>query len=299
MEMLYGDMSNAEGGLRLYDLTTKKSSTLIQQTGPPPPENDELPPSWSLDALTGTYTLARPSWSADGQYVAFLEAKYEGASVGIWDNKTQTYHSTALSGGYQELQWSPSGQTLLKPAAGAYEGTGLFVADAATATEPVNIAERFSKGSASFHAAVFSPDGTDIAFTFNEPEQSKELMLGMAHADGNRFQQIAETVQPSPIVYAPDGKSLYFLKKNSTRYVLMRYDRALQQVQPIGILPEEYDLWSGARWTVEGYLTLVGSRADKSFAGKDMRLLLLDIERQRIIAASRPMQFASFIGFLP
>src|SRR3989344_2997526 len=127
-------------GLKVYDLQTKNTKTYIRKVSEG--ECEDCAPKWSIDSMSGTYSLARPLWSSDGKYVSFLQSHYEGSSFGAIDTMPGAYIALKnVYGGYSNLNWSPTGHSYVKASPGGYyEGVGLYISNQSNIAEADNIA---------------------------------------------------------------------------------------------------------------------------------------------------------------
>jgi len=285
-------------GLKVYDFQTKNTKTFIRKTEEGSSET-EAPPKWSISSLGGTYSLARPLWSSDGKYISFLQSHYEGASFGIIDTVSGAYIALKnVSGGYSNLNWSPTGHAYVKASSGGYEGTGLYVSSQSNIAEANNIALKFGKTvDIPFLEANLSPDGKKIAFVFEEPYDIKHLAI--ANSEGTGFTVLAEKTDARMPVFSIDGNSVLYFQKKNDKQVLVRYDLVNKKSTDLIILPSEFNRWEKAYWTKDNFLALVGisSSSGLTLDGDNTRMLILDIANKKVIYASPVFdQFTNFTG---
>jgi Tol biopolymer transport system component len=121
----------------------------------------------------------QPTWSPDGQYLAYLMGEFGGGapgsidSFGLYTIDLNTLTSMALPAGpnYNNVDWSPDGQTII------FEGVSL-----------IEEVEAISPDGADYHAIsdqypprpnpAWSPDGQQIVFLINGDD------MGVMDADG-------------------------------------------------------------------------------------------------------------------
>lgn len=284
-------------GLKVFDTQTQTSKTFIRKTEEGSSETD-VPPKWSESSLIGVYNLARPLWSADGKYISFLQSHYEGASLGSIDVESGTYRILQdLSGGYNNLAWSPVGHSYVKASSGGYDGIGLYVSQTDIA-QADNITAKLGKTEDTpFLEANFSPDGKRIVFIFEEPGGTKHVAI--ANNDGTNFTDLGKRSDVQTPLFSAEGNSVFFFQKKNDAYVLVRSDLAGENFSDVMILPAEFNRWENAYWTEDGFLALVGvsSISGLTMGGDRTRMLILDLTNNKVIYASSIFeQFTTFAG---
>lgn len=282
-------------GLKVYDLQAKTTKTYIRETAKG--ECEDCPPKWSVSFMGGTYSLARPLWSSDGKYISFLQSHYEGAGFGVIDTVSGAYIALKdVAGGYNNLNWSPVARSYVKASSGGYEGIGLYISRQSNIAEADDLAPKFGKTEDTpFLETNFSSDGSKIAFTFEEPYETKHLAI--ANTDGTGFTVLVEKTDARIPFFSRDGNSvLYFQQKNS-RQVLVQYNLTSKKSSDLVILPSDFNRWDKAYWTKDGFLALIGisSSSGLTLGGDSTRMIVLDIINKKVIFASPVFdQFTNF-----
>lgn len=284
-----------QGGLQAFDLKTESSQVVIgkvQQLA-----FTDAPPSWSIEGLFA-YSLHRPLWSSDGQNISFLQSYTEGAGFGVINFDSGEYTSLSIGGGYRNLAWGPTGHSIVKGSAGAYEGIGLFFTSS-DLTSIVDISGKFVKEGTSFFEANFSPDEKKLVFSYRDNFESDEVKVGIVNTDGSGFQSIDEGNIQMPF-FSPSGDAVLFVKELGGAQFLLSYDLDQEKSTVMATLPETYNRWVEASWTEEGFLAVTARSSSSGLVvgGDSARLVLLDLENSEIVYASSVYeQFVNFVGF--
>lgn len=286
-------------GLKIYDLSSGKSRNLILKINH---KNKQETPSWSVSALKETYDLARPLWSADGKYISFLESHEEDASFGLIEVESGNYLSTILSGGYQNLTWSPIGHSFVKPFSEANLDSGLHVSSD-NITKTIDISKKINKGNAFFFEANFSPDAQKLVFIYSDKAIGEKIpdsqVLAIANSDGQTFTILKENVTLQSPVFTPLGDEVFFLQKKE-KIVLKKYNLKTKEIKKVAVLPTDFNHWQ-TFWTREGFLCLNGTStsSDLVLGGDETLLLILDVPNSKLIYASPIFnQFVTFTGLV-
>jgi hypothetical protein len=160
------------GGIKLYNLENKTEQTIIHATARPYPNK----PDWSLHEMANVYSVAELSWTNDEKYLSFVQGFYEGSSYGVIDTQSKKYISD-LGGGFGPsvpLTFSSRDFSFVIPQ--LYEGVrGLYIGNLETDVQGKNIAKIIDKENAYFDRASFSPDGSQIVFTYQEGQLNNDF----------------------------------------------------------------------------------------------------------------------------
>lgn len=284
-------------GLKVLDLQANSTKVLIRQTNKP--SNEEAPPQWSINSLSGTYSLARPKWSSDNRYISFLQSHYEGASFGLIDYQTGQYFSVNLGGGYRNLTWSPTTSSFVKPMYGGYEGTGLYISASDITKEATDLSSKFGKQGASFFEVNYSTDGQKLVFSYSDNEETENTTIAIVNIDGTGFAILDEKGKNQMPFFSTDGEFVFYVQNKNGQQVLIKYDLAAKKASDFAVLPSGFNSWRDMFWTKDNFLALVGisSSSGLTVGGDNTRMVILDIQNKRIIYASPVFdQFTNFAG---
>jgi len=201
--------------------------------------------SGAHQVYSGQFTRA-PVWSPDGSHIAFYR-RYDGfiwkpdhsskedffqvVVLNLKDGSTwlpgnQPYHSYSPS-------WSPGGRTLVFNGDG-----GLYVASAA---QPATL---IPNTNFLFTTPVWSPDGTQIAFTYRNHDHWD---IGVINPDGTGFRLLtngatmaAASVNNAAAAWSPDGQHIIFTSDRSGSWNLYIMNRDGSNVVPAGTMSLTY-----------------------------------------------------------
>ena len=171
-------------GLKIFEINKKSHNLLI-----PHPITNET---------SYRHEYYEPSWSADGKYILFTQALYEGNSQYVIDVQTKKYAADINYQPSSKVHWSPTNAVLVWGESREYGDYGLWVADFNNTSEissikPKNIAEIFNQGKANFHSTYFDETG-NLIFTYS-PEGTPwwpPKFKATANLDGSGFRIIEE-----------------------------------------------------------------------------------------------------------
>jgi hypothetical protein len=125
--------------------------------------------------------------------------------------------------------------------------------------------------------------------------------LAVAHSDGTDFIVLAEKIDVQMPLFSVDGNFVFSVQKKNEKQILVRYDLTNKKSDDLSVLPSEFNTWTKAHWTKEGFLSVVGisSSSNSVLGGDSTRILILDIANKKVIYASPVFeQFTNFAGFL-
>lgn len=133
-----------------------------------------------------------PRWSADGEYILFSQAFYEGNGNNVINVKTKKYVPILSDAPKSYISWSPQGATLVWFGNAEFNSSGLWVADFnnlndITTVKAKNIAEVFGKGQANFHSVDFNGDNSLIFTYAKENELWPPRFKAKSNLDGSGF----------------------------------------------------------------------------------------------------------------
>ena len=283
-------------GLKTYDLQNGNIRTFIQRT-------EGAPIKWSVEELSAHF-LARPRVSADGKYISFIQAHYEGSSYGVIDLMSGQYSLFRGGSGYGNLTWGPTGHSFVKPSsveAEEYTRVGLHFTSA-NVEETENLSKKFGKEKSPFFEANLSSNGEQIVFTYKDDWASGNVKLGVVNINGSGFLTIDEDNIRLPL-FSQSNIAILYIKKLEEKQYLLGHDLNNGKSSIIASLPEIFNYWNESSWTTDGYLAVTGrSRASSSelvVKGDSTRLVILDLQNRDVIYAS-PIynQFITFAGFV-
>jgi Tol biopolymer transport system component len=161
----------------------------------------------SLAENRAGWFAARPAWSPDGKWIAFVgTAEGQGAHVSVLDPATRAQRQLTSMAvvRWSSLTWSPDSQRL---AFAAERGADVWVYEVGLdGGEPTPLVEGFSP--------AWSPDGTRLAFG---SERTGALEVFSARVDGSDVRQLTTTTSQvlrrtgswAP-VWSPDGSRIAF-----------------------------------------------------------------------------------------
>jgi len=294
-------------GLKVYNLDTKTTRTYIRKLNEAKCYGCE--PRWSFPLLHA-YGLFRPSWSSDGNYISFIEAQYEGSTIGLIDTFSGEYTFLKTVYGFRGITWSPIGHSYLKPSYGnvPYESWGLRVSNKDDVSETTDLTPKISKSEILyFWEANFSPDGERIVFTFQDPselpdnlteeelEQIKDLAI--IKTDGTDFKILLEKVDVKNLFFSKDGGSIFYFQQKDGKERLVKYELATRNYSDVIVFNNKFN-YEEIYWTKDGFLVLSGILSDPSSSEEIKRLFILDIENRKLIYSSPVFNcFTNFVGF--
>ncbi|RMH14946.1 MAG: S9 family peptidase [Gemmatimonadetes bacterium] len=194
--------------------------------------------------------VSSPAWSPDGRYLSFLSARGEGAKTQVWvlDRRGgEAWPMTDVPQGVSAYAWSPDGSRLLltlrdpepeRPPRGKNappepwvidrlqfkrDGVGYLTGERHTHLYVFDVATRslrqITSGRWDESQAVWSPDGTRVAFVSNrteEPDGNSNTDIWIVAADntdrGATLQQV--TTNPgadNAPAWSPDGRRIAYV----------------------------------------------------------------------------------------
>ena len=198
-----------------------------------------------------------PQWSPDGKYLAFVSSRpgpNRGSQVWVLDrNGGEAMQLTEVKGRLQSYEWSPDSKRIAMvigdpdpeepPAPGAtakppkpivldryrfkQDGAGYLISGRKSYIYLYDIAakklDRLTKGKADEGTPVWSPDGSQIAFTSNrkpdpDREPGSQIYVAEAKAGASEKQVTPSTSRGGRPEWSPDGKRLAFLESDELKY---------------------------------------------------------------------------------
>lgn len=216
----------AADGLYTYNVQTGTQTPLVTKTGSSGRSIDGVEmPIWSNNEVTGVFFLFYPQYSADGTYISFSGAPYEGVYTYILN--TETNEITTLksaSGEYisgQNVSWSPTGHKLVVARPIGYGATGLYIVTHENFDSAVEILHA-SDNDIEPYSAVFTADG-HVAYSYtirtatNGIPETSAYHLAIINSDSDGSGQ-ADIVDDSTnnIVLTADENIVVYVKQNPT-----------------------------------------------------------------------------------
>ena len=166
----------------------------------------------TLLQLTSMGSNFFPSWSSDGQWIAY-DSNMDDTKYDIWIMRSDGTSKRNISGesdsteqgGWRIPDWSPNENQIAheRYISGGESGTEVFVMD----TSGTN-AKWLAHGS----KPKFSPDGNIISF-YAQPQIGLPSVIWMIKLDGTDLRQLTEGIDLS-FDWSPDGSQIVFLRWN-------------------------------------------------------------------------------------
>jgi len=265
-------------GLHIRNLETDETETIYTR-------NRFLADCDPMDSTA----VSSPRWSADGKYIGVYLIPYEGIFTMVVD--AQSGSRTNIKRLTDGPIWSPIGNAFAVMGSGNYSYGGLFVSDSAT-KESQDITSNISglTNQTLFTHANFSPDGSQIVFTYNNFLANYEMAL--LDTDGKNFSILKTTTDKaiSLPIFAPSGYGIWYTQTDSEgKNSLFKYDLNQQADYKVIELPTDIKNWQEIKWIDDNVLALVGE------SSKKYDLLLIDVEKQKL-ARKEFGEFYKFIG---
>jgi hypothetical protein len=214
----------SEDGLFTYEASTGTITPLITKTSSPDPDDEGLrpqSPTWSNDTVSGVYFFIFPQYSADGLYLSFSGALYEGMYTYVMDTATggltfvDTEDNTGISG--YNISWALEGHDFVIARPFGYGAMGIFTATHSD-FDALNEILHADQNEAQAFTAFFTED-RHIAYTYQANTRSDEFYepstyrLAIINEDGSGQADLVAD-DTNNVAEATDGNTIVYHKQN-------------------------------------------------------------------------------------
>jgi Tol biopolymer transport system component len=156
-----------------------------------------------------------PDWSPDGRYLAYVSGRPDSKSyvISIRDERTSTereIHPELIEGArFENLRWSPDGQSFLAQGEDRDKRAGLFLIDVKTGETRALFRRQTVTGA--FFDAQWMPDGRRVVYATNSRRPEVVSTIRILDTQTGREQEILRMTDLRLIGFlsvSPDGRSL-------------------------------------------------------------------------------------------
>ncbi len=186
-----------------------------------------------------------PVWSPDGKKIAFTSDRYGNDDVFVLYLDTgRIQRLTWFSGTDRTLGWTPDSQAVIFESQRDWEPYGVrsvpYVA-------PLSGGTPYRLHDVEGTPAALAPDGKQVAFVRRHSAWWRKGYRGSAtgdlwlhQLDSNRFVRLTDTDTPDTFpMWAPDGRTLYFVSERDGTYNLYAMEVATRRVRPLTRFKED------------------------------------------------------------
>ena len=209
------------------------------------------------DLVTGEATLLTDGksrnlgyvWAEDGSKIAYGSTRRDGSDVDIWvmdpaEPRTDRMVAKLEGGGWQALDWSPDGRTLLVENYVSAEESYLYVVDEASGERKLLT----PKGAANVHygSGRFSKDGRGIFATTDRDCEFQRLAYIDLATLGHTYLSTAIPWDIDEFDLSDNGRTIAFVANEDGFGVLHLLDTASGKEMPVPEIPK--GVVSGVTW---------------------------------------------------